>query len=87
MKLKISLKTGSRDEAVNLGKKILKDVKNGEWPTWGFREIAAPNMTSKPVICHDVSSGQSPDQQRLHIGRLTSLLLSYRPYFHSMTIS
>ncbi len=26
MKLKISLKTGSRDEAVNLGKKILKDV-------------------------------------------------------------
>lgn len=120
MKLKISLKTGSRDEAVNLGKKILKDVKSGEWPIWGFREIAAPNMTSKPVICHDVSSGQyldegkdvcfgmhldgadliiipglltnwcatpSPDQQRLHIGRLTSLLLYYRPYFHSMTIS
>ncbi len=62
MKLKIYLKTGSQDEAVNLGKKILKDVKNGECPTWGFREIAAPNMTSKPVICHDVSSGQYLDE-------------------------
>lgn len=27
------------------------------------------------------------EQQQLHLGRLTTLLLSYRPYYHSLTIS
>lgn len=46
----------------------------------GSTVVAIPGLLSNWCAAPDF------EQQQLHLGRLTSLLLSYRPYYHSLTI-